>query len=203
MASFVWTDVRPVTRHTYPEALMNGRGLVVTNDTEMSARSHRPPFCYRVLKYWWASLCFFSPRRLSQIFVSDWWTLLFLLPDNHDCLLLTKAAVQAVFLKNPRGGRMGDHPAMRTVCHYFHLTTIRAQFAAFLQSCLICRLCFYLLDETRSAANSTLSLSPSVLRLLSTSPRLWFIAALWRSGNSQVRLPVLTTAQNRRLIAQK
>lgn len=37
---------------------MNSRGLVVNNDTEMSAWSHRPPFCYRVLKYWWASLFF-------------------------------------------------------------------------------------------------------------------------------------------------
>lgn len=67
--------------------------------------------------------------------------------------------------------------------------------------CAVFVFTFWSLEETWSAANFIPS--PSALRLLNTSLRLWFITALWLSGNSQVMLPVLTTAQNRRLITQK
>lgn len=145
----------------------------------------------RVLKNWWASL--FRRCRLRYLPLTDECSGIF--PARQPGLFtVNKSRSAGLVFKNHKGrGWVTILRREQFVTIFISLRSVpslplssrAALHVAFVFS-------FWSLEETHSAANFTGS--PSVLHLLSTSLRLWFITTLWLSGNSQVKLPVLTTA---------
>lgn len=183
--------------HTCPEALMNSRDLM----TQKS--QHQATVLLFVIAYTEILMSLLFTVAVSDICLWLMNAVVFFLPNNRDCLLLIEAAVQAMFLKITRGG------GWVTILHCEQFVTIfislwsMPSFLLSLRALLYAGFVFtfWSLEKTRSASNFIPS--PSELCLLNTSLCLWLIASLWLSGNSQVMLPVLTTAQNRRLITRK